>query len=48
MLVWFLRQDWSPSGKATDPNGIYFGLRNLDGSRKPPRYAYARLSRLGL
>ena len=43
MLVWFLRQDWSPSGKATDPTGIYFGLRDIHGVKKPSWYAYAKL-----
>jgi hypothetical protein len=45
MLVWFLRQDWSPSGKATDRTGIYFGLRDIHGLKKPSWSAYAKFGR---
>ncbi len=41
MLVWQPRQDSSPSGKPTDPNGCYLGLRRVDGTAKPAWYAYA-------
>ena len=41
MLVWFLRKDWSPTKSPHDPNGVYTGLRSLDGTRKRAWYAFA-------
>ena len=41
MLVWFLRKDWSPSGSPHDPEGIYTGLRSVDGGRKRSWFAFA-------
>jgi hypothetical protein len=43
LLMWLLRVDESPSGSAGDSSGLYFGLRRLDGTRKPSWYAFAKL-----
>ena len=43
LLMWVQRIDVSPSGSASDQAGSYFGLRRLDGTRKPSWYAFARL-----
>ncbi len=43
LLMWFQRIDVSPSRSASDQAGLYFGLRRLDGTRKPSWYAFARL-----
>jgi hypothetical protein len=40
-LFWYLRQDWSPSGKANDPAGVYTGLRTVSGSRKRSWFVFA-------
>ncbi len=48
MLVWQPLQDSSPSGKPTDPNGYYVGLRRVDGTAKPAWYAYAGNNRIAL
>jgi hypothetical protein len=42
LLVWQPLQDTSPSGKPTDPNGCYLGLRRVSGTAKPAWYAFAR------
>jgi hypothetical protein len=42
LLVWQPLQDGSPSGKPTDPNGCYLGLRRVSGTAKPAWYAFAR------
>jgi hypothetical protein len=44
-LLWFLRQDYSPGGTKYSPKGLYMGLRDLKGDRKPAWYAFARLPR---
>ncbi len=41
-LLWFLVDDWNPSGKANSDNGIYMGVRTYKGVRKPSWYAFAR------
>jgi hypothetical protein len=48
MLVWFLRQDWSPSGAFYDAEGVYTGLRSLDGERKRSWFAFAGDTKLTL
>ena len=42
LLVWYLLQDTSPTGKATSPYGWYLGLRRVSGTAKPAWYAFAR------
>lgn len=42
MLVWYLLQDTSPTGKPTSPLGWYLGLRRVSGTAKPAWYAFAR------
>jgi hypothetical protein len=41
LLVWYLTRDWSPSGRASDPRGIYTGLRTLAGKKKRAWFAFA-------
>lgn len=41
MLLWFLREDWSPNGSYYSPLGVYTGLRSLDGTRKRAWFAFA-------
>jgi hypothetical protein len=48
MLMWFLRTDWSPTGSSQDPNGVYTGLRSLDGKRKRSWFAFAGDTKLTL
>jgi hypothetical protein len=40
-LFWYLRQDSSPSGKASDANGVYTGLRTISSSRKRSWFVFA-------
>ena len=40
-LLWFLVDDWNPSGKPGDDQGVYMGVRTADGKRKPSWYAFA-------
>jgi len=40
-LFWYLRQDTSPSGKASDANGVYTGLRTISNFRKRSWFAFA-------
>jgi hypothetical protein len=40
-LFWYLRKDSSPSGKASDSNGVYTGLRTVSSSRKRSWYVFA-------
>jgi hypothetical protein len=44
LLMWFLLDDWSPSGRAGDYQGNYCGLRYIDQSKKPAWYAFQRLN----
>ena len=48
LMCWYQLKDWSPSGKATDGDGIYMGLRTLTGAAKRAWYAYAGGNRLTL
>jgi hypothetical protein len=48
LLVWQPLQDSSPSGKPTDPNGDYLGLRRVNGTAKPAWYAFARGNHIAL
>ena len=41
MLTWFPLQDHSDGDSYADPWGVYGGLRDLKGRRKPAYYAYA-------
>ncbi|HJW74086.1 MAG TPA: cellulase family glycosylhydrolase [Thermoleophilia bacterium] len=41
LLVWYTLHDWSPTDRADDPRGMYLGLRNVRGARKPAWYAFA-------
>ena len=41
MLTWFPLQDHSDGDSYADPFGVYGGLRDLRGRRKPAYYAYA-------
>jgi hypothetical protein len=43
LLMWFLLDDWSPTGRAGDYQGNYSGLRYIDQSKKPSWYAFADL-----
>lgn len=40
-LLWFLVDDWNPSGEPGDDQGVYMGVRTADGKRKPSWYAFA-------
>jgi hypothetical protein len=40
-LLWFLVDDWNPSGEPGDDKGVYMGVRTFDGERKPSWYAFA-------
>ena len=40
-LLWFLVDDWNPSGEPGDDKGVYMGVRTFDGKRKPSWYAFA-------
>ena len=42
--MWFMLDDWSPSGRPSDLQGCYSGLRYVDGKKKPSWYAFARLA----
>ena len=48
LLIWQPLQDGSPSGKPTDPNGCYLGLRRVSGTAKPAWYAFARGNHIAL
>jgi hypothetical protein len=48
LLMWFLLDDYSPSGEAGDYNGCYTGLRDLFGVKKPAWYAFAGGNKLTL
>jgi hypothetical protein len=48
LLVWQPLQDSSPSGKPTDLNGTYSGLRRVNGTAKPAWYAFAGGNRITL
>jgi hypothetical protein len=48
VLFWFLVDDWNPSGKRGDANGVYMGVRTSTGARKPSWYAFAGGNRLSL
>jgi hypothetical protein len=41
MLTWFPLQDHADGDSYADPWGVYGGLRDLNGRRKPAYYAYA-------
>ncbi len=41
MLMWFLLDDWSPSGEPDDYHGVYSGLRDVYSTEKPSWYAFA-------
>ena len=45
-LFWYLRKDSSPSGKASDPSGVFTGLRTVTGGRKKSWFAFAGGMRL--
>jgi len=42
-LLWFLVDDWNPTGQPTDKAGagVYMGVRTYKGDRKPGWYAFA-------
>jgi len=42
-LLWFVVDDWNPSGKSVDKagEGVYMGVRTYLGQRKPGWYAFA-------
>jgi hypothetical protein len=42
-LMWFLVDDWNPTGSPTDKagEGVYMGVRTYTGVRKPSWYAFA-------
>ncbi len=40
-LLWFLVDDWNPSGELDDGEGVYMGVRSSEGKRKPSWYAFA-------
>jgi hypothetical protein len=44
LLMWFMLDDFSPSGRANDLAGFYTGLRKLDLTKKPAWYAFQRLN----
>jgi hypothetical protein len=48
LLVWYLLQDTSPTGKPTSPDGWYLGLRRVSGIAKPAWYAFARGNHISL
>ena len=48
LLFWYLVRDVSPSGKASDPGGVYTGLERLDGAAKRAWYVFAGHNRLTL
>jgi hypothetical protein len=48
LLVWYLLQDTSPTGKPTSLSGWYLGLRRVDGATKPAWYAFARGNHISL
>ena len=48
LLIWYLLQDTSPTGKPTSPLGWYLGLRRVSGTAKPAWYAFARGNHIGL
>ena len=48
LLVWYLLQDTSPTGKPTSPLGWYLGLRRVSGTAKPAWYAFARGNHIAL
>ena len=48
LLMTYLVTDFSSSGKYSDPNGVYTGLRRLGGGTKPAWYAFAGGNRLSL
>jgi hypothetical protein len=43
MLVWFLWKDINPTGDPNAYTSAFFGLRSVNGQRKPSWYAFARL-----
>ena len=49
-LLWFLVDDWNPTGSPTDKagDGVYMGVRTYEGVRKPSWYAFAGGNRLTL
>ena len=49
-LLWFLVDDWNPSGSRLDRagNGVYMGVRTYKGQRKPGWYAFAGGNSLSL
>ncbi len=48
LLVWYLLQDTSPTGKPSSLDGWYLGLRRVSGTAKPSWYAFARGNHLSL
>jgi hypothetical protein len=49
-LLWFLVDDWNPSGTAADKagDGVYMGVRTYRGARKSSWYAFAGGSKVTL
>lgn len=47
-LFWYLRRDQSPSGRSSDPYGVYTGLRAVNGARKRSWFTFAGGNRLTL
>ena len=48
LLMWFLLDDFSPSGRPNDYTGFYTGLRDVYGRYKPAWFAFARGNHLTL
>jgi hypothetical protein len=48
LLLWFTDRDSSPTGRSSDPDGNYVGLRRLTGAAKPAWFAFAGGDRLTL
>jgi hypothetical protein len=40
-LSWYMVRDFSSTGKATDPLGVYTGLKTLSGAKKRSYYSFA-------
>ena len=43
LLMWFMLDDFSPTGRPNDLQGFYTGLRKVDLTKKPAWYAFQRL-----
>lgn len=48
LLMWFLLDDYSPTGESSSLNGFYTGLRDVHQAKKPAWYAFARGNHLTL